>query len=59
MDKKVLYYRRLVLTTVHESQIVDDLSLDMMAIHDLPVDIIVTPKRVINVRKRQKQRLCY
>ena len=42
----------MVITTVHESQIVDDLTFDLMDVHDLPVDIIVTPKRIINVRKR-------
>ena len=30
-------------------QIVDDLSLDMMAEHDLPVDIIVTPRSVFTI----------
>ena len=39
-------------------QIVDDLSLDMMAEHDLPVDIIVTPRRIINVRNRLKKPMC-
>ena len=44
--------RTVVITTVHESQIVDDLTLDLMSAHDLPVDIVVTPRRIINVRKR-------
>jgi len=39
-----------VLTTVHELQVVDD---DIpMTPHDVPVDIIVTPERVIRARRR-------
>ena len=35
-------------------QIVDDLTLATMTQHDLPVDIIVTPKRIVNVRNRKQ-----
>ena len=40
------------MTTVHDCQIVPhhDLPLSLMTPHDLPVDLIVTPTRVINVR---------
>ena len=53
MELGVVTEKTLVITTVHESQIVDDLSLDLMTDHDLPVDVIVTPKRIVNVRRRQ------
>ncbi|CAH8355648.1 unnamed protein product [Eruca vesicaria subsp. sativa] len=36
-----------VVTTVHECQLVDDIPLEKLAIHDVPVDIICTPTRVI------------
>lgn len=36
----------LVVTTVHDLQLVDDISEDMMLEHDVPVDIIVTPTQV-------------
>ena len=49
MELGVVTEKTLVITTVHESQIVDDLSLDLMTDHDLPV----TPKRIVNVRRRQ------
>jgi hypothetical protein len=55
----VVNERTLVVTTVHESQIVDELSLDLMSEHDLPVDIIVTPKRIFNVRKRHNDGCVY
>jgi len=43
----------LVATTVHEAQIVSDrrLPLSAMSAHDLPVDIVATPKRLIRVRR--------
>jgi 5-formyltetrahydrofolate cyclo-ligase len=41
-----------VLTTVHGLQVVDD---DIpMTPHDVPVDLIVTPERVIRARRRRK-----
>ncbi|CAH2067630.1 unnamed protein product [Thlaspi arvense] len=36
-----------VVTTVHECQLVDDIPLEKLAVHDVPVDIICTPTRVI------------
>lgn len=33
--------------TVHDCQLVDDIPLEKLAIHDVPVDIICTPTRVI------------
>ncbi|XP_066925915.1 methenyltetrahydrofolate synthase domain-containing protein-like [Clytia hemisphaerica] len=44
----------IVATTVHDSQVLSptDLPISLMKCHDLPVDIIVTPTRVINVRKK-------
>ena len=39
--------RTVVMTTCHESQLVNDLPASVMEEHDLPVDIIVTPKRYI------------
>lgn len=32
--------------------------MDLMCDHDLPVDIIVTPRRVINVRNRLPKPTC-
>ena len=43
-----------VVTTVHEAQITH-MSTSLMMEHDLPVDIIVTPKRIINVRPKLKK----
>ena len=50
----------IVVTTVAEAQIVgdSDLPLSLMQDHDLPVDIIVTPRRVINVRKKLAKPTC-
>jgi 5-formyltetrahydrofolate cyclo-ligase len=43
-----------VLTTVHDLQVVDE---DIpMTPHDVPVDLIVTPERVIRTRRRPKPR---
>merc|ERR1719342_1891622 len=44
----------LVVTTVHEEQIVyeDELPLSLLEPHDLPVDLIITPKRIINVKEK-------
>lgn len=39
--------KTIVLTTCHESQLINDLPNNIMEEHDLPVDIIVTPKRYI------------
>jgi len=40
-----------VVTTVHELQVVDD-TIPMTA-HDVPVDVVVTPSRVIRTRRRR------
>ncbi|CAF1413659.1 unnamed protein product [Rotaria sordida] len=39
--------KTIVITTCHESQLINDLPNNIMEQHDLPVDIIVTPKRYI------------
>ncbi|CAF4585874.1 unnamed protein product, partial [Rotaria magnacalcarata] len=39
--------RTLVVTTVHESQLLNDLPASVMTEHDLPVNVIITPKRII------------
>jgi 5-formyltetrahydrofolate cyclo-ligase len=39
--------KTIILTTCHESQLINDLPNTIMEQHDLPVDIIVTPKRYI------------
>jgi len=46
-----------VLTTVHDQQIIKtkDFDKSCSAIHDLPVDIIVTPTRYIRVQQRQQK----
>lgn len=41
-----------VVTTVHDSQIIDDVPADIFGPHDVPVDIIVTPTQVIHIEKR-------
>lgn len=50
----------IVITTVHEAQIVSDknFSINLQKSHDLPVDIIVTPRRIINVRPKMTKPSC-
>eukprot|EP00550_Attheya_septentrionalis_P000240 CAMPEP_0198291374 /NCGR_PEP_ID=MMETSP1449-20131203/8919_1 /TAXON_ID=420275 /ORGANISM="Attheya septentrionalis, Strain CCMP2084" /LENGTH=376 /DNA_ID=CAMNT_0043990001 /DNA_START=1541 /DNA_END=2671 /DNA_ORIENTATION=- len=42
----------LVVTTVHDEQVVDDIPAGQLTKHDVPVDIIVTPTRIIRVPNR-------
>jgi 5-formyltetrahydrofolate cyclo-ligase len=42
-----------VVTTVHELQVLDE-AIPMTA-HDVPLDIVVTPERVIRVRRRHRK----
>jgi 5-formyltetrahydrofolate cyclo-ligase len=42
----------LVVTTVHDEQIVNDIPAGALTKHDVPVDIIVTPTKVIRVPNR-------
>jgi 5-formyltetrahydrofolate cyclo-ligase len=42
----------LVVTTVHDVQVVDDIPPNSLTKHDVPVDIIITPTRVIRVPNR-------
>jgi 5-formyltetrahydrofolate cyclo-ligase len=42
-----------IVTTVHELQVVDD-AIPMTA-HDVPLDIVVTPARVIRTHRRQRK----
>ena len=42
----------LVVTTVHDCQVVDDMPAGQLTKHDVPVDVIVTPTRVIRVPDR-------
>lgn len=44
--------KTLVITTVHDEQIVDDIPANSLTKHDVPVDIIVTPTKVIRVPDR-------
>ena len=39
----------LVVTTVHDCQVIEDMPEGQLTKHDVPVDIIVTPTRVIRV----------
>ena len=41
-----------VVTSVHDCQVVDDMPEGQLTKHDVPVDIIVTPTRVIRVTDR-------
>ncbi|CAF1222847.1 unnamed protein product [Adineta ricciae] len=43
--------KTVVITTCHESQLINDLPNEIMEEHDLPVDIIVTPKRYIYTKR--------
>ncbi|XP_051157595.1 methenyltetrahydrofolate synthase domain-containing protein [Leptopilina boulardi] len=45
----------IVVTTVHDCQIVDDLPSELFQAHDLPVDIIVTPTQTIVVSEKLKK----
>jgi len=45
--------KTVVVTTVHELQVVD--ATIPMTDHDVPLDVIVTPERVIRVRRRRKK----
>jgi 5-formyltetrahydrofolate cyclo-ligase len=42
----------LVVTLVHDCQVFEQIPADILTQHDLPVDIIVTPTRVIRVQKK-------
>lgn len=44
--------KTLVITTVHDEQVVDDIPPGQLTKHDVPVDIIVTPTRTIRVPDR-------
>ncbi len=37
----------IVVTSVHDKQLVDDIPFEKLLIHDVPVDIICTPTQVI------------
>lgn len=47
--------KTLIVTTVHDDQIVDDLPSDIFEKFDYPVDIIVTPTQVIKVERTLKR----
>ena len=49
-----------VITTVHENQIISDSTLydGLQASYDLPVDIIVTPRRILNIRPKLLKPSC-
>lgn len=36
-----------IVFTVHDEQLVDDIPMEKLLVHDVPVDIICTPTRVI------------
>jgi len=42
----------LVVTTVHESQLLDDLQSSVMTEHDLPVNVVITPQRIIYTQNK-------
>ncbi len=44
-----------VVTTVHDCQVVDELPEELFGSHDLPCDVIVTPTQVIRVAERLKK----
>lgn len=45
----------LIVTTVHDCQVFDDLPARLFGTHDVPVDVIVTPTQVINVPRTHKR----
>ena len=45
----------LVVTTVHDCQVFDQLPADIFESHDLSVDVIVTPTEVFRVSERLKK----
>jgi len=45
----------LVVTTVHDSQIVNDIPSNSLTKHDVPVDIIITPTQVIHIPNKIKK----
>lgn len=45
----------IIVTTVHDCQILDDLPNELFETHDLPVDIIVTPTQTIVVNPKLKK----
>jgi 5-formyltetrahydrofolate cyclo-ligase len=49
-----------VITTIHENQLVHDAEFSnrLQETHDLPVDIIITPRRIINVRPKLAKPAC-
>lgn len=42
----------LVVTTVHDRQLVDDIPVEKLLVHDVPVDIICTPTKIIHTNTR-------
>uniref|UniRef100_A0A7S4QSN3 Methenyltetrahydrofolate synthase domain-containing protein n=1 Tax=Ditylum brightwellii TaxID=49249 RepID=A0A7S4QSN3_9STRA len=44
--------KTIVATTVHDEQVVDDMPPGQLTKHDVPVDVIVTPTRIIRVSDR-------
>ncbi|KAL5282540.1 MTHFSD family protein [Megaselia abdita] len=44
--------KTLIVTTVHDDQIVNDLKSDIFEKFDYPVDVIVTPTQVLKIEKR-------
>ncbi|KAH7285816.1 hypothetical protein KP509_33G047400 [Ceratopteris richardii] len=38
----------LVITTVHDTQLIDDIPTEKLKVHDVPVDVICTPTRIIH-----------
>lgn len=44
--------KTLVVTTVHESQLLDDLPSSVMTEHDLPVNVVITPQRIIYTQNK-------
>jgi len=45
----------LVVTSVHDAQVVDDIPSEELLKHDVPVDIICTPTRIIRIENRRKK----
>jgi len=49
----------LVVTTVHDEQVVTDIPAGSLTKHDVPVDVIITPTHLIRVPNRAPKHVAY
>jgi 5-formyltetrahydrofolate cyclo-ligase len=51
-DLGIITPKTLIVTTVHDCQVYDELPLDLFQNYDIPVDMIVTPTEVIRIENK-------